>query len=114
MLLTFQMVTLFVPPWIESWNCCGVATLTETVAGEIVTLMLVTGSVQVLVELFVAVVDVEVVQVIAVLVGAAPHEASASRTTGKIISERYFTAPLPLLIEFPNSFDSASTVIPSL
>jgi hypothetical protein len=45
-----------------------VTTFTETVAGEMVTLMLVTGSVQVLVELFVAVVDVEVVQVIAVLV----------------------------------------------
>jgi hypothetical protein len=44
-----------------------VTTFTETVAGEMVTLMLVTGSVQVLVELFVAVVDVEVVQVIAVL-----------------------------------------------
>ena len=83
-------------------------------AGEIVTLMLVTGSVQVLVELFVAVVDVEVVQVIAVLTGAAPHEVRPIRTTDKTKRERDFTAPLSLQIEFPNTFDSASTVIPSL
>jgi hypothetical protein len=79
-----------------------------------VTLMLVTGSVQVLVELFEAVVDVEVVQVIAVLAGAAPHEARPKRAMDKTKKERNFTEPLSLLFEIPHTFDSASTVIPSL
>jgi hypothetical protein len=91
-----------------------VTTFTETVAGEMVTLMLVTGSVQVLVELFEAVVDVEVVHVIAVLVGAAPHDTRPNRAMDKTKRERNFTAPLSLLFEIPNTFDSASTVIPSL
>ena len=61
-------------------------TFTETVAGEIVMLMLVTGSVQV--EVDVVLVDVEVVEVhvIAVLAGAAPQEVrpspAASTRTG--------------------------------
>ena len=67
---TFQMVTLFVPPWMKSWNCWVVTTFTATEAGEIVTLMFVTGSVQVDVELLLELVDVFVVQVTAVLVGA--------------------------------------------
>jgi hypothetical protein len=48
-----------------------VTTFTETVAGEIVTLIFVTGSVQVDVVLVPEVVEVVVVQVTAVLAGAA-------------------------------------------
>ena len=67
MVFTCQMVTLFVPPWIKSWNCCVVTTFTETVAGEIVTLMFVTGSVHVETDVVVEEVEVLVVQVTAVL-----------------------------------------------
>jgi hypothetical protein len=91
-----------------------VTTFTETVAGEIVTLMLVTGSVQVSVELLEAVVEVEVVHVITVLTGAAPQEESPKRATDKTKRERNFTAPLSLLFEIPSTFDSASIVIPNL
>ena len=90
-----------------------VTTFTETVAGEIVTLMLVTGSVHVSVELFVAVVDVVVVHVIAVLAGAAPQEVRLKIAMDKIKRERNFTAPLSLPFEIPNTFDSASTLIPN-
>lgn len=70
MLFTFQMVTEFVPPVTASMNCCVVTTFTETVEGEIVTLMFVTGSVQVDVEVVAEEVEVLVVQVTAVLAGA--------------------------------------------
>jgi hypothetical protein len=79
-----------------------------------VTLMPVTGSVQVFVELFVAVVDVEVVHVITVLTGTAPHEVRPKRAMDKTKRERNFTAPLSLQFEIPHTFDSASTVIPNL
>jgi hypothetical protein len=67
MLLTFQMVTAFVPPWMESKNCWVVTTFTETVAGEIVTLIFVSGSVHVDVEVVAEVVEVLVVHATAVL-----------------------------------------------
>jgi len=75
--------------------------------------MLVTGSVHVSVELFVAVVDVVVVHVIAVLAGAAPQEVRLKIAMDKIKRERNFTAPLFLPFEIPNTFDSASTLIPN-
>ena len=56
-------------------------------------LMLVTGSVQVFEELFVAVVDVEVVQVTAVLTGAAPQDARPKTAMDKTKRARNFTAP---------------------
>jgi hypothetical protein len=59
------------------------------------------------------VVEVDVVQVIVVLVGAAPHEVRTKRAADKIKRERYFTAPLSLQSEIPNTFDSASTMIPN-
>jgi len=68
------MAIEFVPPVMEAMNCCSVTTFTETLAGEIVTLMFVTGSVQVEVDVVLEEVDVFVVQVTAVLAGAAPHE----------------------------------------
>jgi len=73
--------------------------------------MLVTGSVQVFVELFEATVDVDVVHVIAVLTGAAPQEARPKRVIDKTKSERNFTAPLSWQFEIPNTFDSASALI---
>ena len=78
-LFTFQMVTEFVPPVTESRNCCVVTTFTETVEGEIVTLIFVTGSVHVDVEVAVEVVVVLVVQVTAVLVAVEPQEAKPNR-----------------------------------
>jgi hypothetical protein len=90
-----------------------VTTLTETVEGETVMLMLVTGSVQVLVELFVAVVEVEVVQVMAVLAGAAPQDAKANVATNKIKRARNFTAPRFVPFDLPTAFDSDSTLIPN-
>jgi hypothetical protein len=80
------------------------------VAGEIVTLMFVTGSVQVDVELVLVVLAVVVVQVTAVLAGAAPQEVSARPATsastgasnGPSVRPRRFTAPLLPLIEIRN------------
>jgi hypothetical protein len=77
------------------------------VAGEIVTLMFVVGSVQVDVELVLVVLAVGVVQVIAVLAGAAPQEVSARPATTASVGassapsnrRRRFTAPLLPLIE---------------
>ena len=51
--------------------------MTEAVAGEMVMLMFVTGSVHVEVEVVLEAVEVVLVQVIAVLAGAAPQEVSA-------------------------------------
>lgn len=75
--------------------------------------MLVTGSVQVFVELFDATVDVDVVQVIAVLTGAAPHELRPKSAMDKTKNERNFTAPLSWQFEIPDTFDFASTLIPN-
>ena len=67
---TCQIVTEFVPPWMESKNCWVVTTFTDTVAGAIVTLIFVTGSVHVDVEVVVEAVEVVVVHVTAVLAPA--------------------------------------------
>ena len=71
-------------------------------AGEIVTLMFVTGSVHVDVEVVVEEVEVLVVHVTAVLVAAEPHEARPKREVNKINSRRRFTAPLSCLFEIPD------------
>jgi hypothetical protein len=92
---TCQFVTEFVPPWTESWNCNVVATLTDAVAGEMVTLMLVVGSVHVEVEVEEELVDVEVVQVTAVLaVLAWWQEDRAKRARTKGDKNGRLTAPL--------------------
>ena len=49
-LFTCQVTTLFVPPEIENANWAGVSTFTDAVAGEIVSVIFVTGSVHVEVE----------------------------------------------------------------
>ena len=90
MVFTCQMVTEFVPPWMESWNCWVVTTFTETVAGEIVTLMFVTGSVQVDVVVVVEEVEVVVVHVTAVLVAVEPHEARPKREVSRMKQQKAF------------------------
>jgi hypothetical protein len=86
-----------------SKNCWVVTTLTETVAGEIVTLILVAGSVQVDVEVVVELVAVVVVHVTAVLVaGAWWQEARLKRAVNKIKNRGRFTAALSSLFEIPN------------
>jgi hypothetical protein len=92
-------------------NCCVVTTFTETVAGEIVTLMFVTGSVQVEVEVVAEDVVVLVVQVTAVLAGAAPQEDKPKRAATNARNRRRFTATLCLLFEIPNSYDFGPTMI---
>ena len=98
------------PPVMESKNCCVVTTFTETVEGEIVTLIFVTGSVHVEVEVVAEVVDVVVVQVTAVLVAVCLQEARPNRATSKTKNRRRFTAPLCSLFEIPNTYGSVSTL----
>lgn len=91
-----------------------VTTFTETVAGEIVTLMFVTGSVQVDIELLLELVKVRVVHVTAVLVGAAPQDViRPKRARNKARNRECFTAPLSLLFEIPDTYDSVSITIPN-
>jgi hypothetical protein len=111
---TFQMTTLFVPPWMKSWNCWVVTTFTATEAGEIVMLMFVTGSVQVEVELLLEPVDVFVEHVIAVLAGAAPQEVRPKSAVNKAMNKRYFTAHLFSTFEIPDPCDSASILVPNI
>ena len=93
MLFTFQIVTEFVPPVMESKNCWVVTTFTETVEGAIVTLIFVTGSVHVEVEVVAEVVDVEIVQVTAVLVAAyCLHEIRLKATMSGAKYKRRITA----------------------
>ena len=97
---TCQMVTEFVPPWMESRNCWVVTTLTETVAGDIVTLIFVTGSVHVDVEVVVELVAVVVVQVTAVLLVVAWwQDTSPKRPVNKIRNRKRFTAALSSQLE---------------
>ena len=111
-LFTFQMVTEFVPPVMESRNCWEVTTFTETVEGEIVTLIFVTGSVQVDVDVEVELVVALVVHVTAVLVALEPQEAKPNRATSEIRNIRRFTAPLCSLLEIHQSCSSASVLAP--
>ena len=111
-LFTCQMVTEFVPPVMASMNCWVVTTFTETVAGEIVTLIFVTGSVQVDVEVVAELVVVLVVQVTAVLAGAAPQEDKPKRATSKTRKRRRFTATLYSLFYISDPYGSASTPVP--
>jgi hypothetical protein len=84
----------------ESKNCWVVTTFTDTVAGEIVTLMFVTGSVHVEMDVVVEEVDVEVVQTTAVLGGAdPPHEARPNMAQTNIKGRRRFIAPRRLFFE---------------
>jgi len=108
------MVTEFVPPCTASWNCWVVTTFTETVAGEIVTLIFVAGSVHVDVVVAVEVVEVVEVHVTAVLGALEPQEARPKRAVSKTKNRRCFTAPLYSLFEIPDKYDSVSTLIPKM
>jgi hypothetical protein len=114
-LFTFQMVTEFVPPCMESKNCWVVTTFTEIVAGAIETLMFVTGSVHVDIEVLVEVVEVVVVQVTAVLAAVYfLQEAKLRKAMSDAKYRRGFNAPLSSLFQIPNIYDSVSTLIPKL
>jgi len=114
MLFTFQIVTEFVPPVMESWNCCVVTTFTETMEGEMVTLIFVTGSVHVDVEVEVELVVVLVVHVTAVLVVAWWQDAKPKRAMSETKNKRRFTAPLCSLFEIGKRYGSASILTPKL
>jgi hypothetical protein len=86
------MMIEFVPPETAAENCVAVTTLMAIVTGEIVTVMLVTGSVHEEEEDAVELDPDVVVQVTAVL-AAEPHEAKLITAMINAKSERRFTAP---------------------
>jgi hypothetical protein len=94
----------------EAWNCWAATTFTEIAAGEIVMLILVEGSVQVEVEVVVEEVELELVQLMAVLV-VEPQEARPERESSTANNRRRFTAPLSSLFEVPETCDCVSTLI---
>jgi hypothetical protein len=67
LLFTCQVTTVLVPPETDTWNCVDVTIFTETVAGEIVTPIPVTGSTHEAEEVEVVVVAVVVEHTTAVL-----------------------------------------------
>jgi hypothetical protein len=67
------------------------------------------------VELLLAVVEVETVQVTAVLTGAAPpQDARPQRAMNNPKNKRCFTAPLSSLFEIPNPCDCVTTPVPKM
>lgn len=101
-----------------SANCWVEFTVIATAAGEIVTLILVTGSVQVFVELEIEELAPEVVQTIAVDVAALWQEASPitemTRAIGNTNNARRLTTLLASLFEISNCIDSVSILIPKI
>jgi hypothetical protein len=79
-----------------------------------VTLIPVTGSVQVDVEELVEEVAVVVVHVTAVLAGAEPQEARPNRAMSNTKKSRRFTAPLSRLFEISGTYGCVSTLIPKM
>jgi hypothetical protein len=77
-----------------------------------VTLMLVTGSVQVEIEALLELLDEVVVQVMAVLAGAAPQEFRPRSAATASNSRKRFTAPRPSLPEFHAARCSTATPNP--
>jgi hypothetical protein len=95
MLFTFQILMELVPPETNAENWVVVTIFTETVAGDIVTEIPVTGSVHVEEDDELEVVEVVVVQVTAVLVAAVLLQETEPRTARTdAMSESRFTAPL--------------------
>ncbi len=78
-----------------------------------VTLMLVTGSVHVETDVELEEEDVLVVQVTAVLAGAAPQEVKPNRANEKAQNKKSFTAPLQLLFEISVASGCVSSLIPT-
>jgi len=81
------------------------------VAGEIVTLIFVTGSVHVEVEVVVEEVEVLVVHVTAVLVGVEPHEARPKREVSSMNNRGRLTTLLSSLFDISGKYASVSTLI---
>jgi len=77
-----------------------------------VTLMLVTGSVQVEMDVELEEEDVLLVHVTAVLTGALPQEARMDTATDKMQVERSFTAPLYLPFRISTALGCTSSLIP--
>ena len=91
---TFQVTIKSVPPATEPKNFVVETTLTDKVAGEMVTEILVAGSMQETDEEALEVVAAVVVQVTAVLVVVAePHEAMPTTAASNASRGRRFTAP---------------------
>ena len=82
--------------------------------GEMVTLILVTGSVQVDDELLAAVVEVLLEHVTAVLAGAAPQEAMPNTARSNAKSARSFTEAPSSLFEIADGFDCVSAPFPRM
>ena len=91
-----------------------VTTFTETVAGAIVTVMLVAESVQVEVEVVEEEVVVVFVHVMVVVAAAWLQEAKPSKAMRATRNKRRFTVPRSLWFEIPNSYGSVSTLIPKM
>jgi hypothetical protein len=95
MLFTFQVIIVLVPPAVEAKKRVVVTTFTEIVAGEMVTLMPVTGSVQATEDEAVEVVAAVVVQVTAALVAVVLlQEAIPNAAATNAKKKMRFTAPL--------------------
>ena len=77
-----------------------------------VTLMPVTGSVQVDEEVLLEVLEVLVMHVTAVLAGVEPQESRPNRPTIKTKKSRHFIAPLDSLFEIPGIYGCVSILIP--
>src|ERR1700682_375342 len=103
---------LFVPPEMPFWNGVDVATVTETVVGEIAMLMPVVGSVHEEDDVVVDVVEVVVVHVMAVLgvVGAdLRHETRVNVPMNNAKIQKPLTAPLSFTSHMPIYCGSVAT-----
>src|SRR6202142_4028508 len=125
MLLTCHVTGVLVPPESPAWNCRLVATLTETMEGEMATLIPVTGSLQaaeevdvvdeVVVPFVVFVEEVVVVHTMAVLevvLLPPPHEARLNMPMSNANIGRRFTAPLSLTLNMPMDCGSVGNYAP--
>jgi hypothetical protein len=109
---TCQVRTVFVPLETNAENWKVDTTGTDTVAGEIVTLIPVVASVHEEFDVAVDEVEVVVVQVTAGVAAVPPHEAKPSNATNKIIRKgRRLTAPPFSLFDMPNPYGSGSTLL---
>jgi hypothetical protein len=97
MLFTFRILIEFVPPETNAENTVLVTTFTEMAAGDMVTEIPVTGSVQVEEDEELEVVAVVVVQVTAVLAGAVLHDAMTRIAQIDATRERRLTGALSLV-----------------
>jgi hypothetical protein len=107
------VIIVLVPPETPAINCCGVATVTDAVTGEMAMLIPVAGSVHEDEDALVDVVAAVVVQVMAVL-GAVYlwHDARANTPTSTAKNRKRFTAPLSLTSHMPIRSRSIAISLP--